>query len=483
MNRAEKVQHFHDIETKIALNHLNMRFRYHNSFYSWQRRFNASTFDHKACLLMAANQTGKTRTGCTVDAFHLLGDYPEDWEGHRFDFAPVCWLLGYSGEKTRDLLQRKLFGNLRDSEWEGGLIPADKIIDHISMGGTSRAMRTIRVRHASGDESVCQFWSYSQGQHALMGDIIDWYHIDEEPEDPEIYPQVLTRTLNGDQGRGGRGILTFTPENGKTDLVTQFMDEDNSDQRMTRATWDDCAHLSEDQKRDMLSKYPVYQRDMRSKGIPLMGAGLIYEIDENEVKCPPFEIPEHWEIINGMDFGYDHPQAFIQLAIDRDSGIFYVVKSWKKSKTYPHDAWEVVKQWGEDVPVAWPQDGLQTRENGKEKRDLYIEAGFNLLDDHATFEGGGVSVELGLMKINNLFHLGLLKIFSTEFEVFDEIRDYHKVAKPDGTSKIIKIKDDLLDAIRYAFMMNRYAVQVYQLSAEYDEEEYSFVHGDSATGY
>lgn len=57
-----------------------------------------------------------------------------------------------------------------------------------------------------------------------MGDSVDWFHIDEEPKDPTIYPQVLTRTATGDRGRGGRGILTFTPENGRTDLVISFMD-------------------------------------------------------------------------------------------------------------------------------------------------------------------------------------------------------------------------------------------------------------------
>ncbi len=58
-----------------------------------------------------------------------------------------------------------------------------------------------------------------------MGDVVDWYHIDEEPKDKTIVPQVQTRTANGDGGKGGRGILTFTPENGRTELVVKFMDE------------------------------------------------------------------------------------------------------------------------------------------------------------------------------------------------------------------------------------------------------------------
>jgi len=59
-----------------------------------------------------------------------------------------------------------------------------------------------------------------------MGDSVDWYHIDEEPKDQAIYPQVFTRTLTGDGGKGGKrgkGILTFTPENGRTEAVISFM--------------------------------------------------------------------------------------------------------------------------------------------------------------------------------------------------------------------------------------------------------------------
>ena len=85
-----------------------------------------------------------------------------------------------------------------------------------------------------------------------MGDVVDWYHIDEEPEDQEIFPQVLTRTLNGDLGQGGRGIITFTPENGKTSLVQQLMDSDGSGMCLQTATWSDAPHLTEEMKRDIL---------------------------------------------------------------------------------------------------------------------------------------------------------------------------------------------------------------------------------------
>ncbi len=208
-------------------------YRYRHIFailYGWQREFIARTAEYNEVCLCAANQIGKTFTGTYLDAIHLMGDYPDDWPGYRFNHAPLVWCLGYSGEKCRDLLQKALFGDYVENAFTGGLVPPERIVGWKSMTGTPGAMREVTVRHASGEHAVCQFWSYSQGQHALMGDIVDWFHVDEEPKDPAIYPQVITRTANGGnldangEREGGRGILTFTPENGRTTLVIKFMD-------------------------------------------------------------------------------------------------------------------------------------------------------------------------------------------------------------------------------------------------------------------
>lgn len=428
----------------------------YSNLYGWQRRFNAATAEYHSCMLMAGNQVGKSRTGCIIDAFHLTGEYPEGWEGHRFTKPTVCWLLGYSGEKTRDLLQAKLFGRLNGQQFEGGYIPADKIIDYKSMQGTTGAAREVRVKHVSGGYSVCQFWSYSQGQHALMGDVVDWYHIDEEPRDKAIYPQVLTRTINGDQGRGGRGILTFTPENGRTELVVQFMDKPGSSDYLQRATWDDAPHLSVETKERLLEQYPAWQRDMRSKGEPLLGAGLIFDMDDALIKCPSFECPDHWYRINGMDFGWDHPQAHVQLWEDRDSDIVYVAHAWKASRKKPYEAWQQVKAWAKDVPTAWPHDGLQHEKgSGEEQKELYAAEGWTMLEERATWPSGGNSVETGLVEMYRAFEDGKLKVFSHLTDVFSEKLNYHR----DENGKIVKIGDDLLSAIRYAWMMRRFAKQ------------------------
>lgn len=424
--------------------------------YPWQQDFIGYTASYSQVALIAANRIGKTMTGTYQDAIHALGDYPDDWTGYRFDHAPLIWCLGYSGEKTRDLLQTPIVGRKEGDTFIGGLIPPERIITYESMTGTPNAIRTALVRHASGGVSRIQFWSYSQGQHALMGDGVDWFHIDEEPEDTDIYPQVLTRTATGDNGRGGRGILTLTPENGRTELVIKFLDEPSAGQICMQKGWDDAPHLSERIKEELLASYPKHQRDMRTKGIPMLGHGRIYDLSEDDITCAPFPIPKHFRVIDGMDFGWDHPQAQVQLVIDDEQGMFYVTRAWKKREAKAIEAWGATKAWAAHVPTAWPADGLQHEKgSAKQQKAYYVEAGFTLLAEHATWPDGSNGVEAGLFEIRDLMSSGKFKVFEGLRDLLNELLQYHR--KPNG--QINKTVDDALDAMRYAYMMRRFAIR------------------------
>lgn len=475
--------------------------------------FDLSIPDHHNYITsgVVSHNCGKTRTGLTIDAYHLTGDYPDDWEGVKFDHAPLCWLLGYTGEKTRDLLQNKLFGRFQNGGFEGGLIPADRVVDWKSMTGTSGAMREVRVKHALG-VAVCQFWSYSQGQAALMGDEVDFVHCDEEPEDSEIFPQILTRTLTGGNRKedgtkaGGSVILTFTPENGKTQLVCKFMgeeyeasdDEDvvsyeDSGMYMQNATWDQCPHIDDDAKRKILSQYPAYQRKMRSKGQPLLGSGLIFEVDEDDIKFDPFDYPDHWFVIGGCDFGWDHPASIVQLLWDRDADSFYLINAWKGRHKQPYQMWHTTKSWMENVPLAFPHDGLQHKQQSqgeaKQLRTMYEEAGFSMLPDHSTWDDGGFAVWPAITQIHNLMKEGRFKIASPLHEVFEEIRQYHTRTignnkEGAGKSEIVKVKDDLIDGIFKAYMMRRHAIRVMDINPDpYQPQDRSTQGRDNRNGY
>ncbi|MBF3825425.1 DNA packaging protein [Burkholderia pseudomallei] len=436
--------------------------------YTWQREFFAAGAINKQRALMAANRVGKTESAAFERAMHLTGRYADWWEGYRFSQPIRAWALGVSGEQIRDVIQRKLLGDFEGDAPNGkGAIPGNCLGDFIRSPQTKNLIKDIKIKHVSGGWSTLSFKAYEQGQHVLMGDSIDDIWIDEEPRDQEIYPQCLTRTLTGDDNRGGLVTLTFTPENGMTPLVAQFLEDIKEGQYLKNVTWDDAPHLTEQAKAQILAAYPAYQRDMRSKGIPAVGAGLIFTISDDEIKVDPFQIPPHWYVINGIDFGWNHPQAHVQLAWDKDADVVYLVNAWRASQKDASQARIAVQGWARDIPYAWPHDGLQHEKGGGEElKKQYASAGFKMLGTHATWPDGGNSVEAGIWEMQERMLNGRWKVFSTLTEWFEEKRLYHR----DEHGRIVKERDDLISASRYAYMMRRLAVQN---GAKQEPQQYS----------
>lgn len=432
--------------------------------YPWQRKFYEAGKEHRQRLLMAANQVGKTRGASFEFAFHLTGRYPQWWDGKVFDNMNRAWALGHSGEQIRDNVQLQLFGEVVYVDGQRqvsgtGSIPHDAIIQEsiIWSPHTKNLIKDISIRHKDGHNVTVSLKSYTQGQDVMMGPVIDLIWIDEEPIDQEIYPQALTRTINGDGNRGGLVMMTFTPENGMTPLVTQFMNDLSPGQYLQNVTWEDAPHISKEVREQLLAAIPAHQRDMRTKGIPLLGEGQIFPINEDHIKCTPFTIPDHWPRICGIDFGWDHPTAVVWLAFDRDNGIYYVYDCIKRSEvTIGQWARIITSRQPAWIPVAWPHDGLQhDKQSGIQIAQHYLDEGVNMLHDRATFDDGTNGLEAGIYQLLDLMTSGRFFVFSHLADWFSEFRMYHR-----EKGKVVKLIDDILSATRYAYMMVRYAKPV-----------------------
>lgn len=149
-----------------------------------------------------------------------------------------------------------------------------------------------------------------------------WF--DEEPP-YSIYGEGLTRTNK----YGQFSILTFTPLMGMSDVVTKFLKNPSKSQKVVNMTIYDAEHYTDEQKEQIIASYPEHEREARARGIPTMGSGRIFQIPEETIKCQPFECPDHFYVIGGMDFGWDHPQAQVQLWWDKDADTIYVSRVWK----------------------------------------------------------------------------------------------------------------------------------------------------------
>ena len=415
--------------------------------YPWQAKFYKAGLKNKQRLLMAANRVGKTASMAVEVSFHLTGEYPDWWEGITFNKPTAIWCLGVSGEQLRDVVVKELFGAyLGDGKFDGnGLITQQKVYQVTPAMGTPRLPRDVAVRHKNGNTSLVSFKSYTQGQHVLMGSSQDFIWIDEEPVDPTIYPQVLTRTATGNGGLGGYVTMTFTPENGVTELVSQFMDNRQDGQFLANATWDDAKHLAEDTKKQLLAAIPEYQRDMRSKGIPVLGEGMVFALSEEVIKCEPFEIPAHYKKLCAIDFGITHPTTVVWTAFNPDSDTIYVFDCYKKEGEIPAVHASAIKSRGKTIPMIYPHDGDSTEKgSGKTLAEMYVENGVLMIGKFTNPDGSNY-VEPGLMEMLERFRTGRLQVFSNLTPWFEEFRRYHR-----KKGKIHKDFDDLMDATRYA---------------------------------
>lgn len=231
---------------------------------------------------------------------------------------------------------------------------------------------------------------------------------------------------------------------------------------VTRMTIMDAFHYTEEKRQEIIAAYPKHTRRARVMGLPAIGAGAVFPIDDEEITCDPFDIPAHWMEIAALDFGWDHPTAAARLVFDRESETFYVVQEYRVKEKTPMQHVEALKGWGRELPFAWGMEGLQTKlsDNPEQTQKTFRRHGLKMLDAHATFSEGGVGVEAGLQQILDLMMIGRFKVFKTCRMFLEEKNSYHRAGKEGVAATIVKVHDDLIDAVRYAFMMRRNMVPV-----------------------
>ena len=429
--------------------------------YDYQKKFHNTLAQQR--LLMAGNRVGKSFCGAMEIAYHATGKYPSWWAGKRFNRPVRCWAGGVSNETTRDVCQKELVGQPDDPTSKGtGSIPLNSIGDTVRKAGVPNAINSVVVKHTTGGYSRIGFKAYEMGKEKWMGESVDVIWLDEEPP-PSIYSQALTRTAD----KGGIVFMTFTPEQGMTETVAQFINNIKDGQALIQATWDDAPHMTDTVRKQILQALPPHERKMREKGIPVLGSGLVFPLPEEDLLCDPIDIPDHWPRLCGIDFGWDHPTAVTWIAWDRDSDIVYVYDSYSlRQETVPVHA-SAINARGKWIPVIWPMDGRQAdKGSGKNLTEQYRKESVNMLREHFSNppsqgmkEGtGGNSVEAGIQQMLTRFQTKRLKIFKNQGKLLEELRMYHR---KDG--KIVPIHDDVISALRYCVMSLRKArVKNYQ---------------------
>lgn len=457
--------------------------------YPKQLQFHNAPSSKRKKALLGSNQTGKSKAAAAEVAIHLTGLYPDWWEGRRFESASSWWIASMSFELVRDNLQRLLLGEGGPDMFGTGLIPRHCILDYTMSRSISECVDTVLVQHTSGGVSQLKTKAYEQGRlkwQSWTGDGI-WY--DEEPP-ADIWSEGITRLA----AKQGLALVTFTPLLGATDVLGLFYPEPKQDDMLLiHMTLDEAEHYDEKERRALVASWPEHEREAREHGRPMMGEGLIFPIAESEFVIPPMPIPDHWLRLGGLDFGYDHPTAAVELAYDDEMDVVYVVREYRAPGKGPDaqgvkDHVAALRMWGSYLRFAWPHDGnrVEDKESDTSLADLYRQNGLRLLYTHATWPDGSNGVWAGNNQIFERMQTGRWKVFATCPGYLEERRQYHRKAMPDGRSKIVKVRDDILSAARYALMMLRSAMPKVEEEVDLPEhyaEGYDPLHGRSSRAY
>lgn len=417
--------------------------------YKKQLEFHAAGAIFRERCLMAGNQLGKTYSAASELTYHLTGDYPDWWQGYRFE-NPNHWLAGSeSGELTKKGIQRLLFGRDIKTALGTGQIPHAAIEGFSLARGVPDLVDSARIKHKSGGISTIALKSYEQGRGKWQADTVDGVWFDEEPP-LDIYTEGLTRT----NVAMGLIILTETPLLGMSDTVMRFMGEAKApNTHLTIMTIDDAEHYTPEQRQAIIASYPAHEAEARVKGIPMLGSGRVFPVAEEKIAEDIIKIPSFWPRIVGLDIGWDHPAAAVWMAWDRDTDTVHIYDCWRERETTPAIQAPIIRSRGSWIPIAWPHDGLQhDKGSGEQLAQLYRDAGLNMLPERATFPDGSNGVEAGVLDMLQRMQTGRLKIARHLSQWFEEYRLYHR---KDG--KLVKVRDDLISATRYGLMMLRSA--------------------------
>ena len=418
---------------------------------------------------------GKTFCGTHEVAFQATGIWPAWHTGWhlpaRLDPISgkmVCNIVvAATDSKTlRDSIMKKIVGT-ETSDYTDGLISRKFMVENSfvkSRGVSGGLLDSVQVCRQDGSICTIYFRSYEQGRENLQSLTADLVYCDEEPPQ-DVYSEMMARLA----ATGGHFMMAFTPLKGMTPIVQEYWNGNDPEKELFCMSIYEVDHIAKHpekiaQIKSMYAGLSEAEREARMMGIPAMGSGVVYPIDDAVLMCEPFEIPAGWKRIAGLDFGRgEHPIACVWLAFDPE-GCCYLYDCFKLTRVGDLEVANQILSRGKWIPVSWPHDfvrssgvstigGLEKTEGWKYK-EIYEKYGIIFTDTNAKTAEGSVRVEAGIVEVRQAMIEGKFRVFSHLSEWFKEKATY--LYKEDGS--VTKERDDLLDATRYAYIMRRYAV-------------------------
>lgn len=211
-------------------------------------------------------------------------------------------------------------------------------------------------------------------------------------------------------------------------------------------------HLTEKQKAELRAATPKYQDDARTRGIPQLGAGVIFPVDEADFLVDAFPLPKHWPRGYGLDVGWNRTAA-LWITRDPDTGTKYFYDEHYRSEDKPQVHSSSIRDRGVWIPGKIdPAARGRAQEDGKKllasyRKEIYgkedLAVGVRLLTT------ANNAVETGLYDMLIALQIGKLKVMRNRCPNWLAER---RLYRRDEKGRVVKKFDHAMDAGRYAFM-------------------------------
>jgi hypothetical protein len=215
-----------------------------------------------------------------------------------------------------------------------------------------------------------------------------------------------------------------------------------------QCSWEEAAHLGPEAIAELTASVEPHLLEARSKGIPAMGAGMVYPVQEAFITAPDdFRLKPWFRRCYGLDVGWNATAA-VWMAYDPDNDTIYIYDCYMQGKRDPTEhAAAIMRRDPPGMKLAGAIDPASSgsgQADGKQLLKLYRAAGLKVIPADNTRESA-------FHDIYGYMAAGKFKVVKTP-NTEPWFREYRTFVRNDK-GKINNESDfHLQAATRYAFM-------------------------------
>jgi hypothetical protein len=313
----------------------------------------------KISVISGGNRSGKSHTFCNKLAWDATGLYPDWYQGVKTVRGIDAWVLGKTGENTRDATQKKLFGpdparpGWSDRPGDEALINTKYIVGRPTRKSQpADALDMVRVRHVpSGTISTITFKSHAMDREALASWNGDRALLDEAADvDVGTLGEIYARLMD----RQGQMWVTLCPLDGMTPAIKFLWELPDDIRHLVYLGHDQAKHLTEDEKANFRRVFASNPAALlaRTEGKIVMNSGLIFPfpVDQITYDSGRTTLPKGCYFLGGMDVGWRHPTAAVAIAWNKMTDVAYVFGSYNQAeKPYTFHHSSLLDRWGQNM--------------------------------------------------------------------------------------------------------------------------------------